>query len=80
MERKITKIGNSLGITFPADVLKQIEVSLGDQVNIELRNDEIVITKSKKVNLPKGISSDFFDVLNETITNYDTTLRRLKDR
>ncbi len=80
MERKVTKIGNSLGVTFPADVLKKINVKQGDEVNVEVRNGEIVLTKSTKVSLPKGISPDFFDVLDQTMVEYDQTLKGLKDR
>ncbi|SFA56854.1 hypothetical protein SAMN05216169_10581, partial [Anoxybacillus pushchinoensis] len=36
--------------------------------------------KSKKVDLPKGISQDFFEVLNETLEEYDETIKGLIDR
>ncbi|WP_018888177.1 AbrB family transcriptional regulator [Paenibacillus massiliensis] len=81
MERKVTKFGNSLGITM-TDALKQIGLEQGDTVNIEVSPDsgEIRIKKSTKVSLPVGISSDFMTTLTEVIEEYDQTLQGLKDR
>ncbi|MGZ9585680.1 AbrB/MazE/SpoVT family DNA-binding domain-containing protein [Paenibacillus marinisediminis] len=81
MERKVTKFGNSLGITM-TEALKQIGLELGDSVNIEVReaNGEIIIRKANKVVLPAGISTDFLDTLSHVIDQYDETLKNLKDR
>lgn len=81
MERKVTKFGNSLGITM-TDALKQIGLDLGDTVQIDVHplSGEIVIKKSNKVTLPAGISEDFMDCLSEVIHEYDQTLKGLKDR
>ncbi|MDN4602788.1 AbrB family transcriptional regulator [Paenibacillus sp. F6_3S_P_1C] len=81
MERKVTKFGNSLGLTM-TDALKQIGLEQGDMVHIEVdqSNGEIVIKKSTKVNLPNGISSDFMDTLSDVMDEYDQTLKGLKDR
>lgn len=81
MERKVTKFGNSLGITM-TDALKQIGLDQGDIVNIDVSPDtgEIIIRKSMKVSLPEGISADFMNTLTDVIEEYDQTLRGLKDR
>jgi len=81
MERKVTKFGNSLGITM-TDALKQLGLEQGDTVQIDVNQDhgEIVIKKANKVALPEGISSDFFDQLSEVMNEYDQTLKGLKDR
>ncbi|WP_440116051.1 AbrB/MazE/SpoVT family DNA-binding domain-containing protein [Paenibacillus sp. QZ-Y1] len=81
MERKVTKFGNSLGLTM-TDAFKQIGLEQGDIVHIEVdqSNGEIVIKKSIKVNLPNGLSSDFMDTLADVIDEYDQTLKGLKDR
>lgn len=81
MERKVTKFGNSLGITM-TDALKQIGLNQGDTVNIEVSPDsaEIIIKKSTKVSLPVGISPDFMTALTDVIEEYDQTLQGLKDR
>ncbi|GAA4864825.1 hypothetical protein GCM10023310_50350 [Paenibacillus vulneris] len=81
MERKVSKFGNSLGLTM-TDALKQLGLDAGDSVRIEVHeNDgEIVIKKINKVNLPTGISTDFLDTLSKVMEEYDETLKGLKDR
>lgn len=78
-ERKITKIGNSLGITLPANMLNSLNITLGEQVEIVVNNDSMIIRKSNKVKLPDNISKDFFNVLNETMREYDSTIKELRD-
>lgn len=81
MERKVTKFGNSLGITM-TDALKQIGLDQGDIVNIAVNPEsgEIIIKKSTKISLPEGVSSDFMSTLTDVIEEYDQTLKGLKDR
>ncbi|MGG3955496.1 AbrB/MazE/SpoVT family DNA-binding domain-containing protein [Bhargavaea massiliensis] len=79
-ERKVLKVGNSLGVTFPMEFLNKLGIHQGDEIQMELEEDKIVIRKSKKVDLPKGISQDFFEVLNETLEEYDETIKGLIDR
>jgi len=81
MERKVSKFGNSLGITM-TDALKKIGLSQGDSVLIDVNQSmgEIIIRKSNKVALPNGISEDFMDTLSDVIEEYDQTLKSLKDR
>jgi antitoxin MazE len=81
MERKVTKFGNSLGITM-TEALKQIGLELGDIVSIDVKegSDEIIIKKVQKVSLPSGISSDFLETLSHVMNEYDETLKGLKDR
>lgn len=77
MERKVTKFGNSLGITM-TDVLKQIGLDQGNTVSIEVSpaTREIIIKKLTKVSLPKGIRADFMDTLTMTLKN---TIKRFED-
>ncbi|MFC5401423.1 AbrB family transcriptional regulator [Cohnella soli] len=81
MERKVTKFGNSLGITM-TEALKQIGVDMGDTVTIDVRerDGEIVIKKANKVTLPAGISPDFMETLSQVMEQYDETIKGLKDR
>ncbi|CAH8704966.1 AbrB family transcriptional regulator [Paenibacillus thiaminolyticus] len=81
MERKVTKFGNSLGITM-TDALKQIGLEQGDTVSIDVNQSsgEITIKKANKVTLPEGISDEFMQSLADVINEYDQTLRNLKDR
>jgi antitoxin MazE len=81
MERKVTKFGNSLGITM-TEALKQIGLNLGDTVRIDVKegSDEIIIKKIQKVSLPIGISPDFLETFSQVMSEYDETLKGLKDR
>lgn len=81
MERKVTKFGNSLGITM-TEALKQIGLELGDTVHIDVKESEgeIVIRKVNKVELPTGIGPDLLKSLSQVMEQYDDTLKGLKDR
>ncbi|MCM3041516.1 AbrB family transcriptional regulator [Paenibacillus motobuensis] len=81
MERKVTKFGNSLGITM-TEALKQIGLELGDVVLIDVKeaDGEIIIRKANKVTLPVGISTEFLETLSNVMEEYDETLKGLKDR
>lgn len=79
-ERKITKIGNSYGITFPKELLKESGLSYGDNVEIELKDGEIKLHKKKEVELPEGLSTDFFKVLEENTKKHEETIEELVDR
>jgi len=79
-ERKVTKVGNSYGITFPKDVLKDAGISYGDNVQIELNDGKITLQKKKEINLPKGLSPDFFEVLERNTTKHNKTIEDLVDR
>ncbi|WP_370568867.1 MULTISPECIES: AbrB family transcriptional regulator [Bacillaceae] len=80
MERKVTKVGNSLGINM-TEALRKIGAIQGDLLAVEVDGDVIKITKrQQKVSLPEGLSPDFFDVLNSTLNEYDETIKGLKDR
>lgn len=80
LERKITKIGNSLGITIPHELLQKAGLQQGDDIQLEFVDGVIQLVKSRKVSLPDGISEDFFDVLNDTVKQYDQTIKGLVNR
>jgi putative addiction module antidote len=52
VERKIRKIGNSLGVLLPSDILKEIGVGNGDTVFVSVEDGEIKIrsTDQKQAN------------------------------
>ena len=43
---KLTKIGNSTGLTLPRDVLTAANLQRGDEVGVEVRDGKIEITKA----------------------------------
>lgn len=80
IERKVTKIGKSYGVTLPVDMLAEHGIEYGDVVEIKSEDGKITIKKNQKVSLPDGISSDFFDVLEETSKIHDEALKQLVDK
>lgn len=80
IERKVTKIGNSLGVTFPHEVLKYLDITQGDEVHFVMENGHVVIKKKTNVKLPKGIDTDFLEQMNDMINEYDQTFKGLVDR
>jgi antitoxin MazE len=82
MERKVTRIGNSLGVTM-TEALKKLGIEYGDEVKIEIKEDtgEIVIRKKRQhVEIPEGVDPNFFESLTKGMNEYDKTLKGLKDR
>jgi len=67
IERKITKIGNSMGVTIPTDILREVGLKHGDQVQIKINNGKITLQKKENIELPKGVDEAFLDTLNEVI-------------
>lgn len=85
VERKVTKVGNSSGLTLPQDVLNHMSIKQGDEVKFNLEEDgRVSIKKSTTLNLDvlnnNGIDQDFLDGLQDLFENYDETLKNLADR
>ena len=58
MNIKIKNIGNSKGIIIPAYVLKNLEISENDELELLLKNQQIVIYKKTKFD-PKNLDELF---------------------
>ncbi|MYL36145.1 AbrB family transcriptional regulator [Pontibacillus yanchengensis] len=80
MTRKISKFGNSLGITLPKDELSKHKWDNGVDVDVKVYDDKIVLSRTNKVDLPQGISPDFFETLETNYHQYEDTIKELKDR
>ncbi len=83
MERKVTRIGNSLGLTLPQEVLKHANIKQGDEIKFHLEEDGTVIIKKHNpinVEVLEGIDQEFIEGLKDLFDNYDQTLENLADR
>ncbi|MFD1337132.1 AbrB/MazE/SpoVT family DNA-binding domain-containing protein [Oceanobacillus iheyensis] len=83
VDRKITKIGNSLGVSLPQDVLEHLDIKQGDKVRINLEEDGRISIKKFVPNnddVLKNLDQDFLDGLEYVFKNYDDTLKNLADR
>lgn len=79
-ERKVTKIGNSFGITLPTELLKQVGLAQGDDVQVEVKDGKIVLRKKEHVTLPDGVDAEFMDILNDVIKEHDKAFKGLVNR
>ncbi|MGN7388783.1 AbrB/MazE/SpoVT family DNA-binding domain-containing protein [Sporosarcina sp. SAFN-015] len=80
IERKVTKIGNSIGITLPSEVLTQAGLSQGDDVQIEVKDGKIILKKKEHLQLPDGVDAEFMEILNDVIKEHDKAFKGLVDR
>ncbi|MGD6968367.1 AbrB/MazE/SpoVT family DNA-binding domain-containing protein [Rossellomorea vietnamensis] len=79
-DRKVTKIGNSYGITLPAELLKQVGLAQGDDVQVEVKDGKIVLRKKEHVTLPEGVDAEFMNILNDVIKEHDKAFKGLVNR
>lgn len=81
-ERKVTKIGNSLGLTLPQDVYNKLNIGQGDVMSIEVREDDgvIEIRKKQQISMPEGVNPRFLEALNKTINKFDGAFKDLVER
>lgn len=49
MLTKIQKWGNSQGLRFPKTILEEVDIHVGDQVNISVQAGKIIVEPVKKV-------------------------------
>ncbi|WP_018664894.1 AbrB/MazE/SpoVT family DNA-binding domain-containing protein [Heyndrickxia acidiproducens] len=80
IERKVTKIGNSIGITLPPELLKQAGLTQGDDVQVEVNDGKIILRKKDQLHLPDGIDAEFMEFLNDVIKEHDKAFKGLVDR
>ncbi|MDQ0220381.1 AbrB/MazE/SpoVT family DNA-binding domain-containing protein [Peribacillus cavernae] len=80
IERKVTKIGNSIGITLPPELLKQVGLAQGDDVQVEVKDGKIILRKKEQLQLPDGVDAEFMDILNDIIKEHDKAFKGLVDR
>ncbi len=78
MHRKVCSIGNSKGISIPADILEELNLSVGSEVDIRLdeAGGRIVIEPAKK-KYPKSIDPEFVSQVNDFISRYEPALKAL---
>lgn len=82
MRRKICTIGNSQGVSIPADVLEKLHLAVGADVEVSLDEElgRIVIEPTKAaVSYPEGVDAGFVAQVNEFIVQYRPALKKLAE-
>jgi putative addiction module antidote len=80
MKRKICAIGNSRGVSLPVDVLEELNLAVGSDVDIKLddKHARIVIEPiRKKRKNPKGVDQEFVSQVNDFIEKYEPALKEI---
>jgi antitoxin component of MazEF toxin-antitoxin module len=68
---KIRQIGNSDGLTFRAEQLREAGFARGDEVIVEVREGRITLMR------PEGDYAKAMEALDFCVQRYDATLKRL---
>ncbi|MBE1553227.1 hypothetical protein [Sporosarcina limicola] len=77
--QQIIQNGDAYAVTLSEEMLDHLKVIEGENVQVEMREHELVIRKIIPVDSSDGLSADYFQTLNEASENYDTTETALKE-
>ncbi|MDA8078435.1 MAG: AbrB/MazE/SpoVT family DNA-binding domain-containing protein [Nitrospiraceae bacterium] len=79
MHRKVCSIGNSRGVSIPADVLSKLDLAVGSEVDVRIDEAEskIIIEPVRKKKYPKGVDREFVSQVNDFIARYEPALKEL---
>lgn len=82
MRRKICTIGNSQGVSLPADILEKLHLAVGAEVEVALdaERGRIVIEPARPAaDSPAGVDAEFVAQVNEFIVQYRPALKKLAE-
>lgn len=62
------------------ELLKQVGLFQGDDVQVEVKDGKIVLRKKEQISLPEGVDAEFMDILNDIIKEHDKAFKGLVNR
>lgn len=62
------------------ELLKQVGLFQGDDVQVEVKDGKIVLRKKEQISLPEGLDAEFMDNLNDVIKEHDKAFKGLVNR
>lgn len=79
--RKIGRMGNSLGVSFPKKLAEKMKISQGDEIEfVENEHGDVILKKVRQGQLPDNVRPEvleaFFDIFEED----EGILEDLRDR
>ena len=79
MIRRLFKTGNSIVISLPKDILDDLGIKDGENVNLELDREKrrVIITPVEKPIVIAGVNEDFARQVDEFIQQYRLALEEL---
>lgn len=79
MMQKLIQIGNSVGVIIPQVFRSEAGLRPGDEVEVKLKGNDVVLSKSKK-ELAGGVNAKFIKIVDEFITEHEDVLKELAKR
>lgn len=79
MMQKLIQIGNSVGVIIPQVFRSEAGLRPGDEVEVKLKGNDVVLSKSKK-ELAGGVNAKFMKIVDEFITEHEDVLKELAKR
>ncbi|WP_424236704.1 AbrB/MazE/SpoVT family DNA-binding domain-containing protein [Bhargavaea ginsengi] len=77
IKRKVTKIGNSHGVTLPSKVMEHLDLGPGDEVRFQISKDgRVALDKHESTSGPEDRSDGFRQLMD----NYEASFRNMKNR
>ncbi|WP_096438667.1 AbrB/MazE/SpoVT family DNA-binding domain-containing protein [Alteribacter populi] len=77
--RKVSRMGNSLGVGIPKSIIDTLKLEKGDELQFTVdSNNRIMLEKKNK--LEDRVDPELLEMLAETFEEHDEVFRNLKDR
>lgn len=79
--RKVGRMGNSLGVSFPKSLAAKLNIKQGDEIEfIENDRGEVVLRKARQSKLPDNIRPEVLEAFYDVFEEDQGILEDLKDR
>ncbi|AZP03767.1 AbrB/MazE/SpoVT family DNA-binding domain-containing protein [Jeotgalibaca ciconiae] len=75
IERKVRKVGSSLTVTLPKDVLEFADINEGDTIEFSTKNGDLVIKKREEI-----VSAEFMKLVEEIYNEQEPVFKALVER
>ncbi len=79
LTQKLYKNGNSLVVTIPKEVLKELNIRDGSLVEIHKHSEGVLISPAKKSG-SKGVDVKFMQMVEEFLDEHEDVLKELSKR
>lgn len=79
MIRRLFKTGNSIVLSLPREILEDLGIGSGHEVNIEMDKEQrqVILSPVEKLDAIAGIDDDFARQVNEFVEHYKPALEEL---
>lgn len=76
--QRVIQVGERVGVTLSNEMLRHINVVIGESVHVEMRDDELVIKKIVSLDSPDGLSIELMQKLQEIVDEQGGIFKSLK--